>query len=90
MWKGLVALVDWVDKKLAYKHRMEDKVDQALELLKDHEKRLLRFEIIEAMKRNDVVTVCDLMKEYKAKDGNFYMDKLFEDFMKKWKKSKKK
>ena len=67
---------------------MEQKTDQAIELLKEHDKRLLRLEIIEAMKRNDAVTACDLMKDYKGRDGNYYMDKLFTDFMKKWKKRK--
>ena len=86
--KSFLDLVDWIERKFAYKNRMENKVDQALTFLKEHDKRLLRLEILEAMKRNDAVTVCDLMKEYKSLDGNYYMDKLFADFMKKWKKKK--
>ena len=88
MLKHILDLLDWINKKIAYKNRMEQKTDQAIELLKEHDKRLLRLEIIEAMKRNDAVTACDLMKDYKARDGNYYMDKLFTDFMKKWKKRK--
>lgn len=88
MLKNILSAIDWVDKKIAYKGRMEKKVDEALVFLKEHDQRLLRLEILDAMKRNDAVTVCDLMKEYKEKGGNYYMDKLFADFMKKWKKRK--
>lgn len=88
MLKNILSAIDWVDKKIAYKGRMEKKVDEALVFLKEHDQRLLRLEILDAMKRNDAVTVCDLMKEYKEKGGNYYMDKLFTDFMKKWKKRK--
>lgn len=83
-----MSFIDWVDKKLAYKKRIETKVDEALAFLRAHDQRLLRLEILEAMKRNDAVTVCELMKIYKERGGNYYMDKLFADFMKKWKKKK--
>ena len=88
MFKNILTFIDWVDKKIAYKRRMENKVDEALGLMHDHHLRLLRLEILEAIRRNDAVTACDLMKEYKSKDGNYYMDKVFNDFMKKWKKRK--
>lgn len=88
MFKNVLTLIDWLEKKIAYKKRMENKVDEALLFLKEHDQRLLRLELLDAMKRNDAVTVCDLMKEYKEKGGNYYMDKLFSDFMKKWKKKK--
>ena len=88
MLKNILTLLDWLGKKIAYKRRIEKKVDEALAFLRDHDQRLLRLEILEAMKRNDAVTVCDLMKAYKERGGNYYMDKLFADFMKKWKKKK--
>lgn len=88
MFKNVLTLIDWLEKKIAYKKRMENKVDEALLFLKEHDQRLLRLELLDAMKRNDAVTVCDLMKEYKEKGGNYYMDNLFSDFMKKWKKKK--
>lgn len=88
MFKNIMAFIDWVDRKLAYKKRIETKVDEGLAFLRDHDQRLLRLEILEAMKRNDAVTVCELMKVYKERGGNYYMDKLFSDFMKKWKKKK--
>lgn len=83
-----MSFIDWIDRKIAYKKRIEKKVDEALGFLRDHDIRLLRLEILEAMKRNDAVTVCDLMKVYKEHGGNYYMDKVFADFMKKWKKKK--
>lgn len=88
MFKNIMSFIDWIDRKVAYKKRIEKKVDEALSFLRDHDQRLLRLEILEAMKRNDAVTVCDLMKAYKERGGNYYMDKLFSDFMKKWKKKK--
>ena len=88
MFKNIMSLIDWIDRKVAYKKRIEKKVDEALTFLRDHDQRLLRLEILEAMKRNDAVTVCELMKVYKERGCNYYMDKLFSDFMKKWKKKK--
>ena len=29
-----------------------------------------------------------LMKEYNERNGNYYLDKIFNDFLKKWKKAK--
>lgn len=88
MLKNILTLLEWVERKMKYKRRMENKVDEALAFLKEHDQRLLRLEILDAMKRNDAVTVCDLMKDYKERGGNYYIDKLFADFMKKWKKRK--
>lgn len=82
MFKNLLMALDWLDKKLAYKKRMESKVDEAIVLLKEHEKKLLRLEILEAMRRNDRAVVHQLWDTYKALGGNSYMKELYRDYCK--------
>lgn len=80
MWKGLLILLEWIGKKIEYKRRMEGKVDTALKLLENHDKRLLRLEILDAMKRDDRAVVHQLYDEYKAHGGNSYMKELYKKY----------
>ena len=88
MWRILGEFLGGLWKWITHTKRMEDKQDQTLQYLKQLELRVLRLEVLQAITRKDAVTACDLMKEYKERNGNYYLDKVFNDFMKKWKKMK--
>jgi hypothetical protein len=80
MLKNILTLLDWIGKKIAYKRRMENKVDEALILLKEHEKKLIRLEMLEAMRRDDRAVVHQLWDTYKALGGNSYMKELYKNY----------
>ena len=82
MWKNIIQFFDWIDRKIEYKHRMEQKADATLCLLKEHNKRLLRLEILEAIRRNDRAVVHQLYDEYKALGGNSYIKELYKEYCK--------
>lgn len=82
MWKGIISLLDWLDRKIAYKNRIETKVDNAISLLKEHTRRLLRLEIINAIERNDRTVVHQLYDEYKSLGGNSYVKELYHNYIK--------
>jgi hypothetical protein len=82
MLKNILTLLDWIGKKIAYKRRMENKVDEALILLKEHEKKLIRLEMLEAMRRDDRAVVHQLWDTYKALGGNSYMKELYKNYCK--------
>jgi hypothetical protein len=85
MWKRIVACLKWFFKQITYRQRLEDKIDGIINTQSDIERRVLRLEILQAMKRKDKYTVYALYDEYKKYNGNSYMDELFN----KYKKSKK-
>lgn len=82
MWKGLLKILEWIFKQITYRNRLENKVDLAL-------RRLLRLEIIDAIRRNDKTTVHLLYDEYKKLGGNSYIQEMYEDYIKKTKRKKK-
>lgn len=88
MWRVIGELISGIGKWLTHTKRMEEKLDKVLTNQDSLELRILRLETLNAIARKDAVTACSLMKEYKEKNGNYYLDKVFNDFMKKWKKSK--
>lgn len=78
MWKSLGMFIKWGIKKIQYKNRLESKIDDIITSQSDVERRVLRLEILQAMKRKDKYTVYALYDEYKNKyNGNSYMDELF-------------
>lgn len=90
MWRLILTLVEWGIKRFYYKGRIEDKLDSVLSNQAEHDKRLLRLEICDAMRRDDRATVHQLYDEYKAMGGNSYMLELYKDYCKKPKKRSKK
>lgn len=84
MWKAVLAALQAIWKWIAFKVRIEDKIDGLARAIEDNNRRILRLEIIEAMHRKDRGTVYTLYDEYKNRyHGNSYMDSLFSDFCKK-------
>lgn len=82
MLRNIINLVKWTLKQITYRSRLEDKVDLAL-------RRLLRLEIIDAIRRNDKTTVHMLYDEYKNLGGNSYIQEMYEEYIKKTKRKKK-
>lgn len=82
MLRNIINLVKWTLKQITYRSRLEDKVDLAL-------RRLLRLEIMDAIRRNDKTTVHMLYDEYKKLGGNSYIQEMYEDYIKKTKRKKK-
>lgn len=82
MWRNIINLVKWALKQITYRSRLEDKVDLAL-------RRLLRLEIIDAIRRNDKTTVHMLYDEYKKLGGNSYIQEMYEEYINKTKRKKK-
>ena len=83
MWRAVFAFIEWVTRKIQYKGRIEDKLDSVLSRQNDSERRLLRLEIMEAMRRDDRAVVHQLYDEYKSMKGNSYMNELYKDYCKK-------
>ena len=90
MWRAVFALIEWATRKIQYKGRIEDKLDSVLSRQNDSERRLLRLEIMEAMRRDDRAVVHQLYDEYKSMKGNSYMNELYKDYCKKPKQRSKK
>jgi hypothetical protein len=90
MWRAVFAFIEWVTRKIQYKGRIEDKLDSVLSNQAEHDKRLLRLEILDAMRRDDRAVVHQLYDEYKAIGGNSYLLELYKDYCKKPKKRSKK
>ena len=90
MWRAVFALIEWATKKIQYKGRIEDKLDSVLSNQAEHDKRLLRLEILDAMRRDDRATVHQLYDEYKEMGGNSYLQELYKDYCKKPKQRSKK
>lgn len=81
--KLFIAVCKWLYRLLSYKWRMERKLDGIITSQTDIERRVLRLEILSAMRRKDKLTVYALYDEYKNKyNGNSYMDELFVKFKK--------
>lgn len=74
----MAILFGWISRG----RRMEKKLD-SMEL------RMLRLEILEAMRRKNTEVVCVLMDDYKSLGGNSWMHSLYEEYMAKQKKGKK-
>lgn len=81
--KYLASIIAGIGKWWTYKNRFESKIDTALSYLKEHEKRLLRLELIAAISRNDRAVVHQLYDEYKAFGGNSYMNEMYKEYCKK-------
>ena len=84
LWKGVFTLLQVAWKWVMFKSRVENKLDSITQAIEDNNRRILRLEIIEAMRRKGRGTVYTLYDEYKVRyHGNSYMDALFKDFCKK-------
>lgn len=84
MWKGILTALQAIWKWLLFKYRVENKIDGITQALEDSNRRILRLEILDAMRRKDKSTVYTLYDEYKVRyHGNSYMDAMFKDFCKK-------
>lgn len=77
MWSAIINLIQFIVRRIRYKGRIEDKLDAVLSRQNDSERRLLRLEIMEAMRRDDRAVVHQLYDEYKAMGGDSWMDDLF-------------
>ena len=83
MWSGIINLIQIIIKRIQYKGRIEDKLDSVLSNQAEHDKRLLRLEILDAMRRDDRAVVHQLYDEYKEMGGNSYLLELYKDYCKK-------
>lgn len=83
MWSSIINLIQIIVKRIQYKGRIEDKLDSVLSNQAEHDKRLLRLEILDAMRRDDRAVVHQLYDEYKAIGGNSYLLELYKDYCKK-------
>lgn len=90
MWRSLIALVEMIIRRVQYKSRIEDKIDQVLTRQDDTERRVLRLEIISAIERNDRAVVHQLFDEYKSRGYNSYISEMYKDYCKKPTKRKRK
>lgn len=82
MWKAIISLIEWVIRRVQYKDRLEDKLDTVLKNQNEHDKRLLRLEILEAIRRDDRGTVHRLYDDYKALGGNSYLNEVYKNYCK--------
>ena len=80
MYKLILALIEYIARKWQYKSRLENKLDTVLSQQINQERRLLRLEIMEAMRRNDRAVVHSLYDEYKKMNGNSYMNELYKQY----------
>lgn len=79
--KIIAGIIEGLGKWLSYKTRFEGKLDTVLSQQLNQERRLLRLEIMEAMRRNDRAVVHSLYDEYKNKyNGNSYMNELYKQY----------
>lgn len=82
--KNIIAgIIEGLCKSFTYKKRFEGKIDSVLNNQHNHEKRLLKLEIIAAMNRDDRAVVHALYDEYTALGGNSYMNELYKEYCKK-------
>jgi hypothetical protein len=83
MWRLILTLVEWGIKRFRYKGRIENKLDTVLSRQTDLERRLLRLEILDAMRRDDRAVVHQLYDIYKNEfSGNSYLQELYKDYCK--------
>lgn len=90
MWSAIINLIQFIVRRIQYKGRIEDKLDAVLSRQNDSERRLLRLEILDAIRRDDRAVVHQLYDEYKAMGGNSYLLELYKDYCKKPNKRSKK
>lgn len=76
MWKLFLEILKFLIGGFGRGRRIEA-------ILKDTRTRVLRLEILDAMKRKDTRLVCALFDDYKRLGGNHYLDALYELYMKK-------
>lgn len=76
MWKAVLVALQAIWKWIAFKSRVEAKLD-------DITRRLLRLEIDRAIEREDVRTVYELGDVYLGLGYNSYMSEMIKDFKKK-------
>lgn len=82
--KNIIAgIIEGIFKSFTYKKRFEGKIDNVLSNQTNHEKRLLKLEIIAAISRNDRAVVHQLYDEYKALGGNSYVQEMYKEYCKK-------
>lgn len=83
MWRAIIEVVKFVVRRIGYKNRLESKIDML-------SRRLIRLEIIDAIKRKDTATVFLLFDEYTAIGGNSYISFMVEKYKKDIKKKRSK
>lgn len=75
MWRAIIELFTVMFGFIGRGNRIEKRL-VAMDM------RILRLEILEAMRRKDTVTVCTLFDEYREMGGNSYMVELYNKYMK--------
>lgn len=75
MWRALFAFFGQILKNFNFKYRIENKMDSLV-------RRVIRLEILDAIKRKDTKTVCALFDEYSALGGNSYISLLVDEYKK--------
>lgn len=82
MWKYIFIFIEKIAATFNYKKRVERKIDLMM-------RRVIRLEILDAIKRKDTTTVYTLFDEYRLMGGNSYISDMVETYLKKEKRSKK-
>lgn len=75
MWRTVFRFLQWVNKQITYRNRLEAKVDDIM-------RRTLRLEIFEAIRRKDTHTVYELHDIYKQNGWNSYVSEMVENYKK--------
>lgn len=75
MWRAIIELFTVMFGFIGRGNRIEKRLESM-------DKRILRLEILESMRRKDTVTVCALFDEYREMGGNSYMLELYNKYMK--------
>lgn len=83
MWRAIIELFTAMFGFIGRGNRIEKR-------LVAMDKRILRLELLEAMRRKDTPNVCALFDEYKAMGGNSYMLELYNKYMKQQRKNRSK
>lgn len=82
MWRAIIELFTVMFGFIGRGNRIEKR-------LEGMDKRILRLEILEAMRRKDTTVVCQLFDEYRGMGGNSYLLDLYNSYMETQKRSKK-
>ena len=91
MWRAIIALFEFIIRRIQYKSRFEGKLDAMLCKQAELERKVCRLEICEAMRRDDRAVVHQLYDVYKNEyAGNSYMQELYKDYCRNHNKRSKK
>lgn len=77
MWKAILAALQAAWKWVMFKSRVENKLDSITRAIEDNNRRVLRLEILEFIRKKDKMMVYALYDEYKRMGGDSWMDDVF-------------